>query len=209
MTTPTTDDTKPDRTDPVSMDGTELAAFLRAELAHADIPTEVLVEVERRLLAHADPTTIMTPSPTRRRQLVDMLKRGDKLTVWDASTVLATVAVALRSAGATFRELTDGAQQDAEQTVAQATKVIDDINALNERIDAATRESWERVDQAQQGLRQAQHAVREAVDGFKVPSVHRLNELLDVVDRCNHYTPEQWARVVELAQALAPQGVTT
>ena len=75
-----------------------------------------------------------------------------------------------------------------------------------EEMDAMSNQLCEAADARYKQIRARSDAINKAVEALsrdvcRFP--YGIKDTLDLAERCCHYTDEQWARVIELAKALA------
>ena len=137
-------------------------------------------------------------------KLVDILGK-EKVSAYEAGQLVEKVGQFLQQfekAIITESEyLTEQGNTLLEQVGAFAGKVRDEY-AVIEKLAAETEtignEQYTRIRDAHEKIRKRIEELPE----IKPPSVYGMKDILDIAERCRHYTDEQWARVIDLAKAM-------
>jgi hypothetical protein len=113
-----------------------------------------------------------------------------------------------RMPGQILREISE-TSEDGLRTVEKA--IVENMKKVAEFQHIFDTQVQEIVDVADEGWNKIRDS-RKELDAkikrlgedypLKLPTVYHMKELLDIADRCNRLTDEQWKRVVELAKAM-------
>ena len=137
-------------------------------------------------------------------KLVDVLGK-EKISAYEAGQLVEQVGKFLqgfeRAIITESEYCTEQANTLLEQVTAFAEKIREEYAVIEKLAGEAEKignEQYKRIREAHEGLRKRIEELPE----IKPPSVYGLKDVLDIAERCRHYTDEQWARVIDLARAM-------